>query len=95
MSAPVSRDSLVGAAFVARDWHAGQFSASYALSCGDFSRETLEGAAADLRATLREHDAIVISGGTRPADCGEHCPCFELHDAIAVLDGAIERGAAL
>lgn len=42
------KSDLVAAAFVARDWHSGQFSALYRLSCADFSFETLQGAESEL-----------------------------------------------
>jgi hypothetical protein len=48
----VSRMGLVAAAFTASDWHGGQWSDLYALSCGAFDYDTVVSAATELaRAT--------------------------------------------
>ncbi len=43
----------MGCAFVAREWHGGQWSALYALGCGDFSPETVDGAHDELGRALK------------------------------------------
>lgn len=42
-------DGLIAAAFVARDWHGGQASGLYALSCGQWQHLTRDDVAAALR----------------------------------------------
>ena len=48
----VWKGDLAIAAFVAAEWHGGQWSALYRLSCGDYSHDTIGDAARELRAAL-------------------------------------------
>jgi hypothetical protein len=45
-------DGLALAAFVARDYHGGQWTGLYALSCGDYSLDTLNRAGSELSAAI-------------------------------------------
>lgn len=48
------RPDLIEAAFTARDWHGGQWTGLYALSCGSFDYETVCRAANEFEVALRK-----------------------------------------
>jgi hypothetical protein len=70
---------LVSAAFLARDYHSGQFSGLYRLSCGDWEALTLD----DYRDACSEFQAVLDSGRFDDDDAQA------LHDAVNVLDDAM------
>jgi hypothetical protein len=48
----VPESELAAAAFTAQNWHGGQWSALYRLSCGDYTFATLARAEVELRAAM-------------------------------------------
>ena len=79
VSVKVSRDSIVAAAFVARDWHGGQWSALYRLQCGNFDYETIQDAAAELARAIERYP--VSNDETYDADA-----IIEANQALADLE---------
>ena len=75
----VERDAIVSAAFVARDWHGGQWSYLYRLQCGDFSYDTVSGAASELARAIEKHP--VTNDETYDAD-----GMIEAQQALADLE---------
>ena len=72
-------EELVAAAFLARDYYAGQFSGLYKLQCGVWDALTLQ----DYRDACCEFQAVLDSGRFDDDDAQA------LHDAVNVLDDAM------
>ena len=63
LSRSISRGPVVEAAFLARDWHGGQWSGLYALQCGSFDFVTICRAAREFSACARQVRAMVSYRG--------------------------------
>tara|TARA_R110000868_G_C10890698_1_gene763574 strand:+ start:91 stop:360 length:270 start_codon:yes stop_codon:yes gene_type:complete len=72
-------EELVSAAFLAREYYAGQFSGLYKLQCGEWDALTLQ----DYRDACCEFQAVLDSGRFDDDDAQA------LHGAVNVLDDAM------
>ena len=76
--------AIIEAAFLARDWHGGQASGLYALSCGQWEHLT----AADYARAAQEFEHILVW----LLEKGEANDDYDnMHDAVRALKGLVER----